>query len=193
MNRAEGFDKPTVAQLEAEIGRWRYKRRYRAALWGTLGAILAAAAAVALAAARLPVLKISGDAMNPTLRSGEIVAVHRKESVRPGDIVAFYSGGKLLVKRVIGCAGDWVDIDDAGNVTVNGAPLDEPYLAEKALGACGIELPFRVPEGRWFVLGDDRATAADSRSPAVGCVAEEQILGRVALRVWPLERLNWFN
>ncbi len=193
MSRRKDVGAPTTAQLEAELERERYGRRYRSALRGTVCALAIVAMVAMLAAAGLPVLQMSGGVMAPTLETGEIVVVIRTEAIEPGDIAAFYSNNKLLVRRVIAGAGDWVDIDAAGNVTVNGAPLSEPYLTEKALGECGIELPCQVPEGRLFVMGDRRGTAVDSRSPAVGYVSGEQILGRVGVRVWPLKRIAWFG
>ena len=124
--------------------------------------------------------------MTPTLEEGNIVISVRGGEYRQGDIISFYYNNKILVKRVIALPGDWVDIDDAGNVYVNEELLDEPYVDEKALGECDIELPYQVPEGRLFVCGDHRSTSVDSRSSTVGCVAEEQIAGKIVFRIWPL-------
>ena len=178
---------PEAAQLEAELHRERYRRRYGRVLRSTIYALITvAAAAVLVATLWLPVLQIYGTSMTPTLRDGDIVVSTKRGSFERGDIVAFYYNNKILVKRVIAGAGDWVDIDENGYVTVNGLPLEEPYLTERALGQCDIELPYQVPEGRWFVMGDHRSVSVDSRSSAVGCVAQEQTVGRLVLRIWPL-------
>ena len=138
----------------------------------------------------MPVLQIYGNSMTPTLQDGEIVFSLKTGEMKPGDIVAFYYNNKILVKRVIACPGDWVDIDENGTVYVNDLPLEEPYLSEKAHGEPDIELPYQVPDGRFFVLGDHRATSVDSRHTAVGCVAEEQVVGKIVFRAWPLEQLG---
>lgn len=148
--------------------------------------ITAAAAAVLIATLLLPIFRIYGSSMTPTLEEGNIVISVRGGEYRQGDIISFYYNNKILVKRVIALPGDWVDIDDAGNVYVNEELLDEPYVDEKALGECDIELPYQVPEGRLFVCGDHRSTSVDSRSSTVGCVAEEQIAGKIVFRIWPL-------
>lgn len=148
--------------------------------------ITAAAAAVLIATLLLPVFRIYGSSMTPTLEEGNIVISVRGGEYRQGDIISFYYNNKILVKRVIALPGDWVDIDDAGNVYVNDELLDEPYVQDKALGECDIELPYQVPEGRLFVCGDHRSTSVDSRSSTVGCVAEEQIAGKIVYRIWPL-------
>lgn len=182
---------PTVAQLEAELERERYRRRYDRALRGTIYTLITvAAAAVLVATLFLPVLRIYGTSMSPTLADGDVVAALRSSTYERGDVIAFYYNNKILVKRVIGLPGEWIDIDADGNVSVDGVPLDEPYLAERALGQCDIELPYQVPEDRYFVLGDHRSTSADSRSSVVGCVAEEQIVGELVFRVWPLDQLG---
>ena len=182
---------PTVAQLEAELERERYRRRYDRALRGTIYTLITvAAAAVLVATLFLPVLRIYGTSMSPTIADGDVVAALRSSTYERGDVIAFYYNNKILVKRVIGLPGEWIDINADGNVSVDGVPLDEPYLAERALGQCDIELPYQVPEDRYFVLGDHRSTSADSRSSVVGCVAEEQIVGELVFRVWPLDQLG---
>ena len=95
-----------------------------------------------------------------------------------------------MVKRVIAGSGSWVDIDKDGNVSVDGKVLDEPYLQEKAFGDCDIELPMQVPDARWFVMGDNRATSADSRNSTVGCISEEYIVGRIEFCIWPLSEFG---
>lgn len=182
---------PTVAQLEAELERESYRIRYRRVLRSTVYALITVAAvAVLVATLLLPVLRIHGSSMTPTLHDGDVVVSLKAGTYSRGDIIAFWYNNKILVKRVIAFAGEWVDMDENGNVTVNGTPLDEPYLEEKALGLCDITLPYQVPESRIFVMGDHRSTSTDSRTAAVGCVAEEQIVGKLVLRVWPLEQLE---
>lgn len=187
------MDKPTVEQLEQEIKRVKYQRRYRTVLKSTVYTLITVAAvAVLVATLWLPVLQIYGNSMTPTLQDGEIVFSVKTSQMEPGDIVAFYYNNKILVKRVIAGPGDWVDIEADGTVFVNGVALDEPYLEEKSFGDADIELPYQVPEGRIFVMGDHRDTSVDSRHTAVGCVAQEQIVGKIVFRTWPLDRLGGF-
>lgn len=183
--------RPSVQELEAELSRVKYQRRYQTVLKSTVYTLITVAAvAVLVATLWLPVLQIYGSSMTPTLQDGEIVFSVKTTNMDQGDIVAFYYNNKILVKRVIAGPGDWVDIAQDGTVSVNGTPMEEPYLEEKAFGDADIELPYQVPDGRIFVMGDHRATSVDSRHTAVGCVAEEQIVGKIAFRVWPLDRLG---
>ena len=131
--------------------------------------------------------------MSPTLQDGEIIFTVKTSDFKPGDIAAFYYNNKILVKRIICGPGDWINIDEDGTVYVNDIRLEEPYLTEKALGECNIELPYQVPDGRYFVMGDHRSTSVDSRSTAVGCVAGEQIVGKIIFRIWPLDRMETIN
>lgn len=182
---------PTVAQLEEELKRETYRRRYSRVIRSTVYTLITvAAAAVLVATLFLPVLRIYGTSMDPTVTDGDIVVSVKSNNFARGDIIAFWFNNKILVKRVIAQPGEWVDIDESGNVSINGEPLIEPYLTEKSLGECDIELPFQVPEGRIFVMGDHRSTSSDSRSSAVGCVAQEQIVGRLVFRVWPLSNFE---
>lgn len=184
---------PSVELLETEIKRVEYRNRYRTVLKSTIYTLITVAAvAVLVATLWLPVLQIYGSSMTPTLQDGEIVFSVKTSDMEQGDIIAFYYNNKILVKRVIAGPGDWVNIDEDGAVYVNDAQLDEPYLAEKAFGDADIELPYQVPDGKIFVMGDHRATSVDSRHSAVGCVAQEQIVGKIIFRVWPLERLGGF-
>jgi len=152
--------------------------------------ITVAAISILVATLWLPVLQIYGSSMTPTLADGEIVVSVKTSDFKPKDIVSFSYNNKILIKRVICVAGDWIDIDRNGTVYVNGTELEEPYLTEKALGECDIELPYQVPDGRIFVMGDHRSTSVDSRSNTVGCVSQEQIVGKIVFRVWPLDRLG---
>lgn len=182
---------PTVALLEEELNRVKYKERYRSVLKSTVYTLITVAAiAVLVATLWLPVLQIYGNSMTPTLQDGEIVFSMKTSDMEQGDIIAFYYNNKILVKRVIAGPGDWVNISEDGTVYVNDAPLNEPYLAEKSFGDADIEFPYQVPDGRLFVMGDHRATSVDSRHQAVGCVAEEQIVGKIIFRVWPLEQFG---
>ena len=184
-------DIPATEQLEEELARERYKQRYHSVLRSTVYTlIIVAAVAVLTATLWLPVLQIYGSSMTPTLQDGEIVFSVKTSKFEPGDVVAFYYNNKILIKRVICGPADWVNIDGDGTVYVNGAVLDEPYLVEKALGDCNIELPYQVPDGKVFVMGDHRSTSVDSRNTAVGCVAQEQVVGKIIFRIWPLNRLG---
>ncbi len=178
---------PTAEQLDMERRRLRYKRRYNRTLRSTV-AILIVVAALAVLAATLwmPVLRVYGSSMAPTLHNGEILVSVKTKDFSSGDIIAFYHGNKLLIKRYIAGPSDYVNVDEDGNVSVNGTLLDEPYLAEKAYGEADIEFPYQVPDQRYFVMGDNRSVSIDSRSSIVGCIAGDQIVGKVVFRVWPL-------
>lgn len=178
---------PSIEQLEAELGREKYRWRFRRVLRSTVYALVTvAAAAVLVATLWMPVLQISGNSMAPTLNDGEIViSLKGGGNFQPGDIVAFYYDNKILVKRVIAGPGDWVDIDEKGTVFVNEQELYEPYLTEKAMGDCNIDLPYQVPESKLFVMGDHRSVSLDSRNTALGCVSNDQIVGQLLFRVWP--------
>ena len=181
------MDFPTREQLERELERAKYKRRFARTISSTLYTLITVAAvAVLVAVLLLPVLQIYGSSMSPTLREGDIVLSVKGSEFETGDVVAFYYNNKILVKRVIAQAGEWVDIDEDGNVYVNNVRIEEPYVYDKALGDCNIELPYQVPESRIFVMGDHRSVSVDSRNTAVGCVAEEQIVGKIICRVWPI-------
>lgn len=183
--------RPTADEVEKELQRIYYKERYGKTLRSTIYALITVAAiAVLTATLLLPVLQIHGSSMAPTIADGELVISVKGSKYDKQDVVAFYYNNKILVKRVIANSGEWVDIDDYGNVTVNGDRLNEPYLMDKALGECDIELPYQVPEGRVFVMGDHRSVSVDSRSSAVGCVAEEQVVGKLAFRIWPLNKIG---
>ena len=182
----EPVDYPSVEQLVAELKRVNYHSRYRAVLRSTLySLIVVAAVAVLVATIWMPVLQIYGASMTPTLNEGDIVVSVKGSKFEPGDLVAFYLGNKILVKRCIAGPGQWEDIDEEGNVYVDGKLLEEPYLAEKSIGESNIELPYQVPDNRYFCMGDHRSTSVDSRHTEIGCVSDEQIVGKIVFRVFP--------
>ena len=182
---------PSIDQLEKELGREKYRWQFRRVLRSTIFVLITvAAAAVLVATLWIPVLQISGNSMSPTLTDGEIVVSWKGSGWEPGDIIAFYYENKILVKRVIAGPGDWVNIDEDGTVYINDVELHEPYLVEKALGDCNIALPYQVPESKIFVMGDHRSVSLDSRNTVLGCVAYDQIVGRLVIRVWPYEMIS---
>lgn len=181
-------DLPTLDQIQRERSRLRYKKRYGRTLRSTVAVLVVVAAlAVLVAMLWMPVLRIYGTSMVPTLTDGQIVVSVKTGSFKPGDVTAFYHGNKLLIKRYMAGPSDWVNIDAEGNVTINGEALDEPYLTEKAYGETNIQLPYQVPDERYFVMGDNRDVSIDSRNTAVGCIAKDQIVGKVVFRIWPLK------
>lgn len=185
------LDIPDASIIESELKREKHKRRYGNTLKSTIYTLIVVAAIAVLAATLwMPVFQIYGNSMTPTLSEGQIVVSFKGSAFECGDIVALWFGNKLLVKRVIAAPGQWVDIDADGNVFVDSVQLDEPYITEKALGDCNLELPYQVPDGRYFVMGDHRSTSSDSRNTAVGCISEEQIVGRIVFRVWPYQEIG---
>ncbi len=182
---------PSSDQIEKELARVKYSKRYRRTVRDIVFTLITVAAlAILISTQLLPVFRIYGTSMTPTLTEGEMVVAVKTENLSQGDLIAFYYNNKILVKRVIATSGEWVDIDSDGNVTINGEPLDEPYVSEKSLGQCNIDLPYQVPDGRVFVMGDHREVSVDSRMSAIGCVAQEQIAGRLVFRIWPLQRIG---
>lgn len=181
----------TSQAVEKELDRMRYQRRFALTMRSTIFTLVVVAAiAILVAVLVMPVLRIYGRSMNDTLDEGDIVVSVKTGTFETGDVIAFYYNNKILVKRVIGQAGDWIDIDTEGNVYVNNVLVDEPFLKEKAFGDCNITLPYQVPDERIFVMGDNRVSSVDSRNTAVGCVAEEQVVGKIVFRVWPLSKIG---
>ena len=183
------IDIPTTAQFEAELKRLRYRHNFIKSMWSTIGSLIVAAAiAIIVSTMVMPVLKVTGTSMNPTLNNDEILLCNKLADPKRGDIVAFYYNNKVLIKRVIGLPGDVIDIAEDGTIYVNGEVLDEPYVSELALGECDISLPCQTPESRYFLVGEHRSISIDSRSTSIGCIAEENIIGKVVLRIYPFGR-----
>lgn len=186
-------DLPTAQQFSDELKRIKYKKEYRRMLSNTISSLLVVAAiAVLISMLFLPVLRVTGSSMTPTFVNDELVICNKRSNFKSGDVVAFYYNNKILLKRVIGVAGDVIDIKEDGTVYLNGEALDEPYVSELALGECDINLPYQVPDNRIFVMGDHRSVSVDSRSTTVGCIADEYIIGKVILRIWPFESISTF-
>lgn len=191
MKRKPLYTVPERHILEKVVQRQRYKRRYGIVLRSTVYTLVVVAAlAVLVATLWTPVLQIYGSSMTPTLSEGQFVLSLKGAKFQQGDLVSFYIGNKLLVKRVIAVPGDWINIKEDGTVFVNDEELIEPYVRGKALGQCDIELPYQVPESSYFLLGDHRETSVDSRNSAVGCITDEQVVGKIVFCVWPLEAIG---
>lgn len=182
---------PSAEQLEAELKKIKYRKEFKKILRSTISSLLVVAAvAVLVSMLFLPVLRVTGSSMTPTLLNDELIICSKRSNFKQGDIVAFYYNNKILLKRVIGTAGDHINITEDGTVYVNGEKLDEPYVSELAFGNCDIELPYQVPDNRIFVMGDHRSVSVDSRSTTVGCIADEYVIGKVIFRIWPFKSVG---
>lgn len=180
-----------IKELRQELRRVKYNNKFAATLFNTIGTlVVVAAAAILVANLWLPILQVTGTSMSPTLQEGQVLMASKGHDFKTGDVIAFYYNNKILVKRVIAMPGDWVNISEDGTVYVNDIAIDEPYLKEKALGDCNIELPYQVPESKIFVMGDNRSVSLDSRNTAIGCISEEQVVGRITFAIWPLSRIG---
>ena len=185
-------DLPQLNMLQTELKREMYRRRFRKLLRSTVNALIVVAAVAALIATLiLPVLQIAGTSMEPNLNDGDIVLLVKTDKLECGDLCAFYYSNKILIKRIIAVPGDYLWIDPDGTVHLNGEVLDEPYVSQKALGECDVEFPYQVPENQYFMMGDQRETSIDSRSSTIGCIAEDQIIGKILCKFWPLSEFNW--
>ena len=184
---------PTKKQVETERKRYRRQKAYNKALRGTVYVLtIVAAVAVLIATLILPVLQIEGTSMEPTLSNGDIVLLAKTPRFERGDLCGFTWNNKLLIKRVIGLPGDWIEIDTDGTIYLNGDKLEEPYVEHKALGECDLEFPFQVPQEQYFVIGDMRESSIDSRNTVIGCIPKEQIVGKVFFRIWPFKSIRFF-
>lgn len=182
---------PSAEQLESELKKIKYRNDFRKILRSTVSSLLVVAAiAVLVSMLFLPVLRVTGSSMTPTMQNDELIICSKRSNFKQGDIVAFYFNNKILLKRVIGTAGDYINITSDGTVYVNGNKLDEPYVSELALGTCDIEMPYQVPDNRIFVMGDHRSVSIDSRSTTVGCIADEYVIGKVIFRIWPFDSIG---
>ena len=191
--RKEISSLPTIKQVETERKRYRRQKAYNKALSGTIYVLtIVAAVAVLIATLVLPVLQIEGTSMEPTLVNGDVVLLTKTTSFDRGELCGFSWNNKLLIKRVIGIPGDWIAIDTDGTVYLNGEKLDEPYAEQLSVGECDLEFPFQVPQEQYFVLGDMRESSIDSRNTLIGCVAKDQIVGKVFFRIWPFKTIRFF-
>ena len=180
-----------IKELRQELRRVKYNNKFAATLFNTIGTlVVVAAAAILVANLWLPILQVTGTSMSPTLQEGQVLMASKGHDFKTGDVIAFYYNNKILVKRVIAMPGDWVNISEDGTVYVSDIAIDEPYLKEKALGDCNIELPYQVPESKIFVMGDNRSVSLDSRNTAIGCISEEQVVGRITFAIWPLSKIS---
>lgn len=183
----------SVESLEKELNRVKKKNSFRQKLSSTVfSLVIVAAIAIIISVMVFPVLRVFGTSMKPTLCEGDLLVAVKTEKIRTGELVAFYYGNKVLIKRCIATGGDTISIDKNGDVTVNDKKITEPYISEKAFGECDLEMPYCVPENRYFVMGDQRKDSIDSRSTKLGCVSSDEVIGKVVVRVWPLNKLHFF-
>ena len=188
----ERIELPQLEMLEKEVKREQYRRRFKRLLRSTTNALSVVAAVAALIATLLlPVLEIAGTSMEPSLNDGDIVLLVKTDKLETGDLCAFYYSNKILIKRIIAVPGDYIWIESDGTVFLNGNELDEPYVSEKSLGECDVEFPYQVPENAYFMMGDHRETSIDSRSTVIGCVPQDQIIGKILCKFWPLKEFAW--
>lgn len=185
---------PSSDEVEIELKRERYRKKYKLSMKSTIFTLITVAAvAILVATLWLPVLEIYGDSMTPGLADGEIVVSTKSSTFTRGEVIAFYYNNKVLIKRVIATAGETVDIKEDGTVFINGEEIIEDYITDKSFGNSDIEYPYQVPENKIFVMGDHRSVSVDSRNTVIGCVAEEQIVGKIVFRVWPLKDFGFIG
>lgn len=184
----------TSEDVRKELNRETYRSKYINVLKSTVYALIIIAACAALVATFfMPVFQITGNSMAPKYNNGELVISIKTKNLKSGDVIAFYHGNKILVKRVIAGPGKWVALDKEGNVYVNGVQIQEPYIKEKFMGDCTVEFPYQVPDGHWFVLSDDREELVDSRNSDIGSISKDNIIGKIIFRIWPLNSFGFTN
>ena len=185
---------PSLEQL-----RWEKAKLIRRAKWRkAIGSFIAGFSIMLCSGAMilvlfLPVLEVSGSSMEPTLKDGDVLLLAHDSNIQSGELCGMYAHDRLILKRVIALSGDVVTMDEYGNVFVNNLALTEPYVKEKSLGNCDVTFPFVVPEGCLFVMGDHRLTSIDSRSSLIGCIEQDQVVGQVVARIWPLNHIGIIN
>ena len=186
------MDKNNVFSPEQMLRQIKQRKFYLAARpWIRVSMVFILIAVLIIGIAMIPYVCMYGTAMAPTLSNGDFGIAFPAKEYRSGDIIAFRQNEKVLIRRIIACSGSSVSIDENGIVTVDGVILDEPYTAQKALGQCNIQFPYIVPDGQYFVLGDNRANAVDSRSTVLGCISKDAIIGRLNIIFWPFTRFQW--
>ena len=135
----------------------------------------------------MPVVKYYGTSMSPTLQDGQILIVSKLSEIESGDIVAIYYNKKVLVRRVAAVGNEQIMVDVFGTVSVDGNEIEEPYIENKTYGQCDVDFPFTVPANTYFVLGDNREVAMDSRLEEIGTVVEDRIIGKIVFSIYPLK------
>lgn len=194
MKKNENITLPTTSEIEELYKKAKYRKLFSEKIRSTIFMLIVVAAfAILVAMLYLPTLRIYGKSMKGTLESGDIVLAVKSNRFKTGDIVAFYYNNNILVKRVIAESGDWVNITKDGTVYVNDKKINEPYIENKAYGETNIKFPYQVPENRIFVLGDNRKVSIDSRNTSVGAVSDEQLVGKLIFRIWPLSDIGTLN
>ena len=192
MDKSNGrLQAPVSEQIKQERRKIRQRKAFRKFIIRTVSVLIVVAAiSVLIATYWLPVLKVYGSSMSPTMEPGEVIVTVKSDAYKNGDIVAFWQGNKLLIKRVIAEPGQWVDIDSDGVVSADGQNLNESYLSEKTKGTCDIELPHQVKESHWFLMGDNRESSIDSRTTFIGDVSKDQIESKILFRIWPVNKIG---
>lgn len=194
MKKNENITLPTTSEIEELYKKAKYRKLFSEKIRSTFFMLIVVAAfAILVAMLYLPTLRIYGKSMKGTLESGDIVLAVKSNRFKTGDVVAFYYNNNILVKRVIAKSGDWVNITKDGTVYVNDKKINEPYIENKAYGETNIKFPYQVPENRIFVLGDNRKVSIDSRNTSVGAVSDEQLVGKLIFRIWPLSDIGTLN
>ena len=129
--------------------------------------------------------------MSPTLKEDDVVCIKKTKTFHSGDLIAFQSNNKMLVRRVIALGGDKVNIDQDGYVFVNDKKVNDSYVRSRKDNPVRDEVfPYTVPTGKVFVLGDNRSSAIDSRMRDLGCVDNKEIIGKVVMKVYPITHFS---